>query len=481
LHLGQKWDITSSPMPSEFLPFRPEPLNLLMKVRRHFTEHVLAEKLDVNRKTISRWESRRIPLPLSIEPALRETLRGICDNQCADTSFTFIDLFAGIGGIRKGFESAGGKAIFTSEWNPWAQKTYAANFGDENQLVGDIVEFPTEEIPDHDVRLAGFPCQPFSIAGVSKENSLGRPHGFGQICGHGLSNRNRSVPIKSDLDFSSGKRTATRIECCYRRNRWSRGMAKNDGWSREQLIVALKLYCEMPFGKMHSRNPDIIRFAKLIGRSPSALAMKLTNLASLDPQIRSSGRKGLSGASQADRDIWEEMTSDWDLLANEIARVELYYTGVGLPVELEVDSEEILVSYAGKTRSVTVEARIGQSFFRQSVLSAYEFKCCISGIAIPELLVASHIVPWRADPSNRLNPRNGLCLSAIHDRAFDLGLIAISDDLTLLLSARLRHSGTNSYIGHTFRSYEGKTITMPEKFPPNSGFLKFHRENVFCE
>jgi DNA (cytosine-5)-methyltransferase 1 len=132
---------------------------------------VLADKLDVNRKTISRWENRQIPLPLYIEPALRDILRGICENHHQEASFTFIDLFAGIGGIRKGFESVGGKAVFTSEWNPWAQKTYLT-------IIGDIVGFPTEEIPNHDVLLAGFPCQPFSIAGVSKKNALGRPHGF---------------------------------------------------------------------------------------------------------------------------------------------------------------------------------------------------------------------------------------------------------------------------------------------------------------
>jgi len=160
------------------LPFRTEPLNLLMKVRKHFTQRVLADKLDVNRKTISRWENRQIPLPLYIEPALRDILRGICENHHQEASFTFIDLFAGIGGIRKGFESVGGKAVFTSEWNPWAQKTYLTNFGEQGPIIGDIVGFPTEEIPNHDVLLAGFPCQPFSIAGVSKKNALGRPHGF---------------------------------------------------------------------------------------------------------------------------------------------------------------------------------------------------------------------------------------------------------------------------------------------------------------
>jgi len=255
-------------------------------------------------------------------------------------------------------------------------------------------------------------------------------------------------------------------------------MPKKDGWSREQLVVAFKLYCEMPFGKMHSRNPEIIRFAKSIGRTPSALAMKLTNLASLDPEIRSTGRRGLSGASQADREIWEEMTSDWDRLPAEIARVEQHF-GIGLASERNEDSTDVPESYAGETRSAQIEARVGQSFFRRSVLSAYEFKCCITGLALPELLVASHIVPWRADPGNRLNPKNGLCLSAIHDRAFDLGLIAISDDLHILLSSRLGKSGANSFVGHAFRSYAGKTITPPEKFQPDSCFLRYHRENVF--
>jgi len=93
-------------------------------------------------------------------------------------SFTFIDLFAGIGGMRLGFESAGGRCVFTSEWNPFAQKTYAANFTSHHAIAGDIRALDAEEIPDHDVLLAGFPCQPFSIAGVSKKNALGRPHGF---------------------------------------------------------------------------------------------------------------------------------------------------------------------------------------------------------------------------------------------------------------------------------------------------------------
>lgn len=93
-------------------------------------------------------------------------------------SFTFIDLFAGIGGMRMGFEAAGGRCVFTSEWNPFARKTHEANFGTLEAIAGDIRELDEEQIPDHDVLVAGFPCQPFSIAGVSKKNALGRPHGF---------------------------------------------------------------------------------------------------------------------------------------------------------------------------------------------------------------------------------------------------------------------------------------------------------------
>jgi len=94
------------------------------------------------------------------------------------SAFTFIDLFAGIGGLRLGFDAIGGKCVFTSEWNKFSQETYRANFGDEHEINGDITAIDERDIPAHDVLLAGFPCQPFSIAGVSKKNSLGRAHGF---------------------------------------------------------------------------------------------------------------------------------------------------------------------------------------------------------------------------------------------------------------------------------------------------------------
>lgn len=111
-----------------------------------------------------------------MQPKL-ELVRNAID--AGEVDFTFIDLFAGIGGLRRGFESIGGKCVFTSEWDKYSQKTYAANFpNDDHEINGDITKVDVEDIPPHDVLLAGFPCQPFSIAGVSKKNALGRAHGF---------------------------------------------------------------------------------------------------------------------------------------------------------------------------------------------------------------------------------------------------------------------------------------------------------------
>ena len=251
------------------------------------------------------------------------------------------------------------------------------------------------------------------------------------------------------------------------------------GWQREQLLVAFHLYCRMPFGKMHRGNPDVIRYAALIGRTPSALAMKLTNIASLDPAITSTGRKGLEGASTSDRAMWEEMQADWDKFAlatqQTIDRIE------GHP-RVEPDSQNISVieaeNYEGVEKLTLTKARVGQAFFRNAVLSAYDYRCCISGLAVPQLLVASHIVPWRSDSKNRLNPRNGLCLSMLHDKAFDLGLISVTDDFTVQVSPKLKR-GDDEFLCASILKYEGQQLRTPEKFLPHRDFLGYHRDTVF--
>lgn len=249
-------------------------------------------------------------------------------------------------------------------------------------------------------------------------------------------------------------------------------MSTRTGWTRQQLLIAFKLYCELPFGKLHSRNPEIVKYAELIGRTPSALAMKLTNIASLDPAITSTGRKGLKGASTADRAMWAEMESDWGEFA-----LELRQALAGLDLQIDDPSDDA-TDYTGQERAVQGKTRVGQDFFRRTVLSAHRNRCCITGLAEPRLLVASHIVPWKDDKANRLNPRNGLCLSMLHDKAFDTGMITLNEDLTVRVSRKYCREGDN-FFADALLGYEGKTIAVPEKFRPDEAFLAFHRDCVF--
>lgn len=176
--LGQAAYKMSSIRPSAVIPLiRPDAKELLRQARARYTQRAIAQALDVTSKTVARWESGETPCPQVIEAALRNMLAAPAVHT-GDAAFTFIDLFAGIGGIRMGFESAGGQCVFTSEWNDWSKKTYLANFPSDHPFIGDIVQYGADDVPDHDVLLAGFPCQPFSLAGVSKKNSLGKPHGF---------------------------------------------------------------------------------------------------------------------------------------------------------------------------------------------------------------------------------------------------------------------------------------------------------------
>jgi HNH endonuclease len=199
------------------------------------------------------------------------------------------------------------------------------------------------------------------------------------------------------------------------------------GWTRDQLILAFNLYCKIPFGRIHYRNPDIIALAKAIGRTPSAVSWKLANFASLDPSLRSRQISGATHGAKAEREIWDEFSGDWERLAYESEKLMVAVHHAEAAVDEDLFPE-------GKTREAIVRVRVNQAFFRSAVLAAYDLRCCITGLAVPELLNASHIIPWRVDHKNRTNPRNGLCLNATHDRAFDCGLITITDDYRVKLS-----------------------------------------------
>ena len=245
-------------------------------------------------------------------------------------------------------------------------------------------------------------------------------------------------------------------------------------WTRNQLLVALGLYLQLPFGRLHQNQPDVIRYAGLIGRTPSALAMKLSNLASLDDSVE---RAGLRNSSRADRAIWKEMQAHRMRVFDEIAEVTEALTAQDEDRSNESISD-VLNRPTGVDTRTEVQARRGQQIFRRAVLSAYGGQCCISGLSVEPLLIASHIVPWAEDPDRRLDPRNGLCLNALHDRAFDAGLIAFDDHLRLLVSSRFGDL-SNEYARLSFAELEGHALRAPEKFSPDPSALAYHREHIF--
>ena len=253
-------------------------------------------------------------------------------------------------------------------------------------------------------------------------------------------------------------------------------MSARSSWTRQQLLVAFTLYCRLPFGRLHSKNPEVISAAEAIGRTPSALAMKLTNIASLDPAITSSGRTGLRKASANDRAMWDEMHNDWERFAVESQKA----IEAMQPAAMQTDkpAQEEPENRVGQDRLVETTTRIGQSFFRAMILSAYNERCCITGLSIPSLLVASHIVPWSHDKQYRVNPRNGLLLSTLHDKAFDSGIFTLNDDMTVRISPT--YSGRDDrYFSESLERYEGLPIRLPQKFAPDQDLLSYHRAHIF--
>jgi DNA (cytosine-5)-methyltransferase 1 len=665
----------------------------LDEARKHHTQANIAHHVGVTVRTVRRWEARQSRPAAYLVPALQQLLPFV-DVDRPEGNFDFIDLFAGIGGIRKAFESIGGRCVFTSEWDSYAQKTYAENYRDGHPINGDITQIDAASIPDHDVLLAGFPCQPFSIAGVSKKNALGKAHGFAcetqgtlffdvariietkqprafllenvknlishdkgrtfavirrtlteelgyhihyrVIDGAHFTPQHRErilivgfrepvgfdfdalpLPTKNqrklaeilhktdgtepELPWDEGrffdhaknkvqdKYTLTNNLWRYLQNYAEKHRAKGNGfgfglvgpndvartlsaryykdgseilidqgkgknprrltprecarlmgfpdtfripvsdtrayrqfseaavvplvesaaklmmsqlnigekaqaasavivpqdimttnrWTKEQLKLAFHLYCQLPFGRLHSRNPEIIQLAKLIGRTPGAVAMKLVNFASLDPAITSTGRAGLGNAGALDKEVWAEFHADWEKLAIEC---EMLRRNLDHAQPVEDEADELLVpeDYSGETRRVVTEQRIKQNFFRRAVLSSYRGRCCMSGLSEPRLLIASHIVPWSKDKANRLNPSNGLCLSAIHDKAFDKGLITLDDDLQIIISEGLKQRN-EAFLQAVFLPLEGRRIELPERFGPDLEFIARHRTEEFVD
>lgn len=246
-------------------------------------------------------------------------------------------------------------------------------------------------------------------------------------------------------------------------------------WSREELILAMNLYCKIPFGKLHQRNPDIIHLANLIGRTPGSLAFKLVNFASLDPSLKERGIKGAVNASKLDAEIWNEFYDNWDVLPFESEKLLAAIEHKTIEELNDVDIDQIQL--VGKERLQIIKARVNQSFFRKTILASYNYTCCITGISHPELLVAGHISPWGQDEANRMNPRNGIAINALHDKAFETGYLTITSDYKIKISPLLLRK-KNEHNEKYFSCYEGKDIILPTKFLPDPAFLNLHNDRL---
>lgn len=255
-------------------------------------------------------------------------------------------------------------------------------------------------------------------------------------------------------------------------------MAERRNWTKDELVLAFALYLKLPFGKMHRNTSEIIELAGIIDRTPSAVAMRLSNFASLDPYHQERGVKGLTGGISICQPIWDEFIDNKEEL---IYKSELLLADKqNLQIEnkysyLLEDTKEL----KGETKERIVKTRVNQSVFRQIILATYSNKCAISGINIPELLVASHIIPWSENIEERLNPSNGICLSNLYDKAFDKGLIGIKNDYSIILSDKIKTKSTESYFSRFFNFIDGAKLALPERYLPKREFLEYHFDTIF--
>lgn len=250
-------------------------------------------------------------------------------------------------------------------------------------------------------------------------------------------------------------------------------MHKNN-WTREETIIALNVYCKIPFKRSSKINPTVIKYTELIDRTPSALNMKIGNIGRLDPELKKQGIVGLKHGSKLEEEVWEEFNGDWESLAfeSEALIAKLSEKSIEEVIEIE-DIKE------GVDKEVVVKQRVNQNFFRSAILSSYYFKCCITGLSIPEFLVSSHIVPWSKNKENRLNPRNGLCLNSLYDKAFDRGFLTITPDYVVKLSSSFGDYLESYSVQEYFVKYQDQKIMLPDKFLPKKDFLDYHNQNIF--
>lgn len=255
-------------------------------------------------------------------------------------------------------------------------------------------------------------------------------------------------------------------------------MGSKNLWTREELILVFNLYLKLPFGKLHTRTPEVVEMATILDRTVNSIAIRLSNFAACDPFHQNRGVKGMVGGIKQCQPIWDEFfhhQEDLIFLSEEILAQKQSSN-----IEHKFDSLFLDIrNLKGETRLREVKTRVNQNVFRQIVLANYTDRCAITGIDIPELLFASHIVPWSQNAKERLNPENGICLSALYDKAFDKGLIGLNNKYEILISRQLKEKKNNDYYSHHFSFLEKKKLEMPQKYLPKKEFIEYHLDEIF--
>lgn len=243
-------------------------------------------------------------------------------------------------------------------------------------------------------------------------------------------------------------------------------------WTREQLILAFELYCRIPFQRTKATVPRVKELAELLHRTPASMARKLGNFGAFDPQLAARNISGLTHGSKLDRAVWDEFHQDWNAL---VLRAHSIRQGL----EPSEPQQPVFTPPQGPSERVaTVKQRLHQAFFRDAVLSSYNARCCVTGLPIPECLVAGHIIPWSVDERRRADPTNGVCLSATFDCLFDCGMVTINDDMTLRVSRSIRESADRA-VADLIAKRDGQALIPPVRFHPDPACLQWHREHVF--
>ena len=244
-------------------------------------------------------------------------------------------------------------------------------------------------------------------------------------------------------------------------------------WTREQIIVALNVYCKIPFKNSSARHPLIQEYAKLLGRTPAALNLKIGNLGSFDPVLKSKGIVGLGHTSKMDELVWNEFFENPEKLAYESEKIIADLRHQSLEESTAIDLSDLP---EGAERTVITRQRINQQFFHNAVLCSYENRCCITGISHHRLIEACHISSWRDDVKNRTNPKNGLCMNPFFRRAFDGFLFTVTPDYKIEISEQMMESADDNSFHDYLVSINGNNIIMPEKFSPDANLLAIHYE-----